>query len=264
MPLDSSAIAFAGTGGADEVEDRLDDPFADRRAPHDALRLEQVLCGHDRLRPPLALAGRLDQDAALGVAVGIADVDLQEEPVELRLRQRIGALLLERVLRRQHMERARQVVPDAGDGHMVLLHRLKQRRLGAGARAIDFVRHQELGEDRSADEAESPLAVVAFLHHLGAEDVGGHQVRRELHAAGVESDDDAERFDQLRLGEARNADQEAVTAREQHGQAQIDDAGLSHDDRADLGARRRDALENGRRCRGSTAPRWKRRPPFIR
>ena len=51
------------------------------------------------------VAGRLDQDAALGRAVGIADVDLQQEAVELRLGQRIGALLLERVLRRQNVER---------------------------------------------------------------------------------------------------------------------------------------------------------------
>ena len=40
-------------------------------------------------------------------SVGIGHVDLQEEAVELRLGQRIGAFLLERVLRREHMEGAR-------------------------------------------------------------------------------------------------------------------------------------------------------------
>ena len=65
--------------------------------------------------------------------VGIAHVDLQQEAVELRLRQRIGAFLLDRVLRRQHVERPRQRMLDAADRDALLLHRLQQRRLGARA-----------------------------------------------------------------------------------------------------------------------------------
>ena len=38
--------------------------------------------------------------------VRIVDVDLHQEAVELRFGQRIGAFLLDRVLRREHMERA--------------------------------------------------------------------------------------------------------------------------------------------------------------
>src|SRR5208283_3124603 len=73
----------------------------------------------------------------------------------------------------------------------------------------------------------------------------GHQVRRELHASRVEPDDDPERLDELRLGEAGNAEQKPVAAGEQHGQAQVDDASLPHDDRTDLAARSGDAFENG-------------------
>ena len=51
----------------------------------------------------------------LGVVVRIVDVDLHQEAVELRFRQRIGAFLLDRVLRREHVERARHVVAVAGD-----------------------------------------------------------------------------------------------------------------------------------------------------
>ena len=68
------------------------------------------------------------------VEVGIVDVDLHQEAVELRFRQRIGAFLLDRVLRREHVEGARHVVAVAGDGDVLLLHRLQQRRLGARAR----------------------------------------------------------------------------------------------------------------------------------
>ena len=161
----------------------------------------------------------------------------------MRLGQRIGAFLLERVLRREDVKRARQVVPLAGDRHVMFLHRLQKGGLGAGARPVDLVGHQELGEDRAADEAEHPLAVEPLLHHLGAENVGRHQVGRELHPQRVEPDDNPERLDELRLGEAGDADQEPVTARQQNGERQIDNPLLAEDDAADLGARRADPLE---------------------
>ena len=70
-------------------------------------------------------AGRCEQHAPLGIERGIGHVDFQEEAVELGFGQRIGAFLLDRVLRREDMERPRQVVAHAGDRHMVLLHRLQ-------------------------------------------------------------------------------------------------------------------------------------------
>ena len=95
-----------GARRAHQLEDRLDHGFADRQAAHQALRGDQIVGGHRRLRLRLLGAGGLEQDAALGVAVRIVDVDLHQEAVELRLGQRIGAFLLERVLRREHVERA--------------------------------------------------------------------------------------------------------------------------------------------------------------
>ena len=83
-----------------------------------------------------------EQHAAFGFQIGIADIDLQQETVELGFGQGIGAFLLQRILCRQHMEQARQVVARARDRHMLFLHRLQQRRLGARGRAIDFVGHQ--------------------------------------------------------------------------------------------------------------------------
>ncbi len=168
---------------------------------------------HHRHGPVLVDAGGLDEDAALGLAVRIADVDLQQEAVELRLGQGIGALLLDRVLGRQHVEGLRQVVPLAADRNVMLLHGLEQGRLGARAGAVDLVRHQELGEDRPLDEPERAPAVGALVEDLGAEDVGRHQVRRELDAAGIEPEHDAQGLDELGLGEAGHADEQAVAAR---------------------------------------------------
>ena len=86
-------------------------------------------------------------------------------------------------------------------------------------------------------------AVEPFLHHFGAENVGGHQIGGELHAQRVEAHDDAERLDQLGLGEAGHADQQSVTAGEQSDQRLLDDPLLTEDHRADGFARGGDAVE---------------------
>src|SRR5207244_1158616 len=75
-------------------------------------------------------------------------------------------------------------------------------------------------EDRTGDEAEAALAARALVQHFAAEDVGRHQVRRELDAAGVEPEHDAHGLDQLGLGEAGETDQQRVAATE-HGDERL-------------------------------------------
>jgi hypothetical protein len=75
---------------------------------------------------------------------GIGNVDLHDEAVKLRFGQRIGAFLLDRVLRGQHMERLGRRAR-AGHGDVLFLHGLQQGRLRARAGAVDFVRHQQAG-----------------------------------------------------------------------------------------------------------------------
>ena len=79
--------------------------------------------------------------------VRIADADPQQEAVELRLRQRIGALQLDGVLRGDHQERLRQRERLPLDRHLRLLHGLQQRRLRLGRGAVDLVGEQQVGED---------------------------------------------------------------------------------------------------------------------
>ena len=115
----------------------------------------------------------------------------------------------------------------------MLLHRLQQRRLRARAGAVDLVGHQQLGEDRAGDEAEAALAALALFQHLGAEDVGRHQVGRELDAPRVEPEHDAQRLDQLGLGETGHADEQRMAARQDRHQRLLDHLVLAEDDRAD-------------------------------
>ena len=80
---------------------------------------------------------------------GIADFQLEHEAVHLRLGQRVGAFLLDRVLRGQHQERFVQLEGLVADGDLVFLHRFQQRALHLGRRAVDFVGQDEVGEDRA-------------------------------------------------------------------------------------------------------------------
>ena len=84
------------------------------------------------------------------------------------------------------------------------------------------------------------LPAGALFQHFGAEDVGRHQVGRELDAPCIEPEHDAERFDQLGLGEARHADEQAVAAGEERDESLLDDLLLAENDGSDGRLRRRD------------------------
>ncbi|MEZ5928449.1 MAG: hypothetical protein R3C55_08230 [Parvularculaceae bacterium] len=128
------------------------------------------------------------------------------------------------------MERRRQIMARACDGHMQLLHRLQERRLRARARPVDFVGHQKLTEDRAGDETEFARARSTLFEHFRAEHVAGHQVRRELDPLGREPHQVRDRSDEKGLCEARRADEEGVTARGQRCERQLDHLFLAEDD----------------------------------
>ena len=71
-------------------------------------------------------------DRQLLVVRRVADHDLEQEAVDLRLGQRVRALGLDRVLGREHEERVGDLVGLVADRHLVLLHDLEQRRLHLG------------------------------------------------------------------------------------------------------------------------------------
>ncbi len=76
--------------------------------------------------------------------------------------------------------------------------------------------------------------VSSWSMHFGAENIGGHQVGRELDAAGIEAEHGAERRDELGLGKTGNADEQRM-ATGQHGKQRLfDDAFLAEDHLADF------------------------------
>ncbi len=92
--------------------------------------------------------GHLD-DAELLLFLGIVHEDVEHEAVLLRFGQRIGAFLLDGVLRGQHEERVGQLVPGAADGDLAFLHGFEQGGLRLGRRAVDLVGQDDVGEQRA-------------------------------------------------------------------------------------------------------------------
>ena len=76
----------------------------------------------------------------LRVRVGVLELDLEQEAVELTLRKREDALVLVRVLRRDYEEGVGELVRLAVDCHLAFLHRFEESGLGARRCAVDLVR----------------------------------------------------------------------------------------------------------------------------
>ena len=75
----------------------------------------------------------------------------------------------------------------------------------------------------------------ARFQHFGAQNIGGHQIGRELHALGVEAQHRAERIHQQRLGQPRHTHQQRMTAGEDRGEGLVHHLVLADDALGDLG-----------------------------
>ena len=78
----------------------------------------------------------------------------------------------------------------------------------------------KMGPGRNRTARPAP---PVFLEHVGAGDVGGQEVGRELHAPERQLERLGQRRHEQRLGEARHADEQRVTARQQRDEHQLDD-----------------------------------------
>ena len=221
-------------GRHDEPHGVVRDVAGDRHLPPERLhRLEGAPIGDavDRLAGG---AGGAPDDLVHLLAGGEADVQLEEEAVQLGLGQRVGALHLDRVLGRQHEERPRQLVDGGRDGDGLLLHRFEQGGLGLGRGAVDLVGQDQVGEDRPGLEGEVAAAGGVLEQDVGAGDVGRHQVRGELDPAVLEVERVGQGPDQHRLAEARHALQQDVAAGQQGDHDAAYDGLLADDHPADF------------------------------
>ena len=137
----------------------------------------------------------------------VVDHHLDEEAVELRLRQREDPLVLVGILRRDHDKRRRDPVRLPLHRDVALLHRLEQGGLRSRRRTVDLVREQDVREDDA--RFEPPLTSNS---DDASDDLRRRRVRRELHALERHSEDARHRGGQERLGGARRPLEQNVAA----------------------------------------------------
>ena len=163
--------------------------------------------------------------------VRIVDLQLQHEAIELRFRQRIGAFLLDGVLRRDHQERRFEQVGVVANGDLLFLHGFEESALHLGGSAVDLVGQHQIGEDGALLDGE--LAGPRIVD-LRADDVGGQKIRRELNAVKVQPQTLRDRSHGEGLGQAGHALDKDMPAGEQAEQQAIDHGALADDHLLDL------------------------------
>ena len=152
-------------------------------APVDVDRLRRALvaasaAGESTSRAARAAVERALDHGDLVARVGVVDDELEHEAVDLRLGQRVGALGLDRVLRRQHEERLRARVCVSCP---IVTWRSCITSSSAdctfGGRAVDLVGEQEVAEHRAELGVEAARVRPVDAR---ADEVGRHEVGSEL------------------------------------------------------------------------------------
>ncbi len=240
-------------GGLDQFDHILLDGARDEDLPHEALGFEDPVSGPlIRQHQPHGghiRHGGLSEDAPQLLGRRMGDKNPEHKPVQLGLGQRVDPFHLDGILGRDHEEGLLQLIRFAGDGHLVLGHRLQERGLRFRRGAVHFIRQQEVGEDRPRRELKH-LAAVAVNDELRPDDIGGHQVRRALHPAKRQPERLGERLGQEGLAQPRHAFQQDVAAGEKRREEQLDHVILADDHRRQLRLQRLERLAELLRWQG--------------
>ena len=239
-------LGAVGVGGEQEPRDPLHDLLRHRHLPDQRARAPHLLPaqhGIDGGRGGRAGGGLQDGDQLrLG---GVADLDLELEAIELRLRQGVGPLHLDRVLGGHQEEGFLQRKGLAEGGDLPLLHRLQQGRLRARGGPVDLVGQEHVREDGAALECEVPPPLGVLLQHASPQDVPRHQVGGELDAPEAKVESGREAPHQRRLAQTRNALDQRVSAAEQAEEQLLDHLLLTQESPADGLLERRQASAQG-------------------
>ncbi|OIQ63834.1 hypothetical protein GALL_546230 [mine drainage metagenome] len=171
------------------------------------------------------------QNTQLLVGRRVVQPHVEQEAVELRLGQGIGARLLQRILRGQHQKQRRQRMGRAAHGDLVLLHGFEQRGLHLGGRAVDLVGQHDVVKQRAAHKAHR---TVRRVEHLAARQVAGQQVGSELHPLKTGMHPRRQRLDRGGLGQPGQAFEQQVAAGEQADNQPVEQRCLADDVGAEL------------------------------
>ena len=161
----------------------------------------------------------------------IADGCFDEETVHLRLRQFVGAELLDGVLSGDDHERLRYRMGFAVDGDFLLFHDLEQCGLRFWRGSVDFVGEHDGCENRTFAVFEFAvlLVVVGYADHVGRQQIRSELDTFERHVDGV-----GEAAGQLRFAGPRIVFEQNVATDDHGGGALADRLFLADHDLGDV------------------------------
>jgi hypothetical protein len=162
--------------------------------------------------------------------------ELEKETIKLCLGQRIRPFLIDRVLRRKNKERFTQFADLTASRDLFFLHGFQHRGLCLGRSTVDFVCQNEVSEDGASLKLKTALSVGRFHHEVGAEDVSGHEVGRELNPAEAHVQDFSKRADKKRLAEPGDPFKEDVSTTEDGNECALHNGVVAHNHFADFRA----------------------------
>ena len=166
------------------------------------------------------------EHAQFGLFIGISEGEPDGEPVELSFRQRICSVIFDRVFGCDDEERLRESPLFSFHGDLSFVHGFEQRGLGPRRCAVDLVREQQVGKDRSFAEEETPL-----LRRIDGrpENIGGQQIGGELNAPEFRGNGKSERLCESGFSCSGHIFHQDMPVGEKGGQEQIDDMLFSAD-----------------------------------
>jgi hypothetical protein len=175
----------------------------------------------------------LDDFVQLGAA-RIGDDDLEHESVKLRFRKWKRAFLLDGILSGQHEEWLRQRSDRSGNGDGAFLHGFQQCRLCFRRCPVDLVGQQKLCKNRPFAKFNFVSALVVCRHHVRAENVRRHEIRRELDSPKFQVKHSRDGFGEFSFAKSRNAFQQHVPSADQCCQRGVDHMTLPDDHSGDI------------------------------
>ena len=201
----------------DDGQHVIDESLFHGDAVHGLLEPQHIFGQQPRRRGLRQTGFGVAHDLALAGQVRVADAQPHQESVELRFRQRVGAVMFHGVLRGDHHERLRQRMRLPVDADLAFVHGFEQRRLRFRRGAVDLVGQQEITEDRSR------LKLKGFRVGVvdgDAKHVAGKHIAGELQPVEAAGNRARQRLSQRSLADAGHIFDEQMAARQQadHGE----------------------------------------------
>src|SRR6266550_3716838 len=126
--------------GPDHVDNVIFHTIVDVDVVYDVARGDDLLRIHYRVYSQVRRRSRHQiEDASFLALLRVANVQLEHETIELRLRQLVGAFLFDWVLSGKNQERIGKRISLFADCDLPFLHRFQQRALNFGWGAIDLL-----------------------------------------------------------------------------------------------------------------------------